>query len=101
MIANYNSQGGTSLCPPIHPRSYPTEAPNPRPFTLNTCFTIAIDNDDSTGYYVARGNVLAYGQMGMKSVRATTNHPSFLIEPERSTPAFFPPPQLFVPDFPP
>ena len=27
----------------------------------------AIDNDDSSGYYQALGNVLAYGQMGMKS----------------------------------
>jgi hypothetical protein len=27
----------------------------------------AIDNDDSSGFYQALGNVLAYGQMGMKS----------------------------------
>ena len=27
----------------------------------------AIDNDDSSGYYRALGNVFAYGQMGMKS----------------------------------
>ena len=26
-----------------------------------------IDNDDSSGFYQALGNVLAYGQMGMKS----------------------------------